>query len=260
MNINQLGLVDTLFRIAEKSPKGETDQMIAEFFLNNYKIIGNLNIYDVADQCFVSRSSVRRFCKQIGYDNFADMKADFKDFDYQYRYFMQLQEKQNYREWYEQEVIRTILELKETIDQSTLENIAKNIHDSENVVFLSSYSSAQYVKEFQRPLVLLNKVVYSFSDIESTLPILNTLNETDCIFVVSMMGNYARSSTELLSSVKCSKYLLTTSKDESLCNHFDEIYYLSLEDYSNVKSIQGKFGGMYFFDNLYNVYVNLYGK
>lgn len=260
MDIQRLGLIDYLFRAIEHTEEGDSNHSIAMFFLKNYNRIGKLNIYDVADECYVSRSSVRRFCKQIGYHNFQDFKRGFRAFDFRYNYFMQMHEKENYREWYAGEVASTIKEVDEMISQNDLEKIAQRIYESKKVLFFSSYSSAQCVMEFQRPLVLLNKIIHVMTDTKFSAKEILACTENDSVFMVSTMGNFARNNLKIMENCTAYKGLITTSHDPDFKKCFTDIYYLTKKDYSNIKSVQGKYGTVYLFDILYNVYLKKYGN
>ncbi len=52
--------------------------ILARYFLEHFRNMSDLNVYNVADECLVSRSSIHRFCHRIGYQNIKEMKADFQ--------------------------------------------------------------------------------------------------------------------------------------------------------------------------------------
>lgn len=224
MDIHRLGLVDSLFRILDHNPSENPDHAIAKYFLENYARIGELNIYDVAAECYVSRSSVRRFCQQIGYDNFLDLKREFKQFDYQYNYFLEMHKDDDFRGFYAKEILAMVQEVDELISKAELERMADRIYQSNQVLFLSSYSSSQCVMEFQRPLVLLHKIIQVMTDSNFDRDKLLALGQDDAIFMVSTMGNFARSNLSVLSECHAHKTLITTSHDKAFPAVFDEIY------------------------------------
>ena len=154
VDVHHFGLLSELFKIIDNNDEANIDYVIAKYFIENYKKLGTLNIYDVAEECYVSRSSIRRFCKQIGYNNFLDLKSAFKDYDYKYNYFAKYHERDEYREWYKNEIIATLEELDELVDQEALKDMARRIHDGHRVFFIASYNSIHVVNEFRRPLVL----------------------------------------------------------------------------------------------------------
>ncbi len=51
-------------------------QIIAEYLLTNDKELNRLTISDIASNCFVSKSTVERFCKILGYNKYSEFKYD----------------------------------------------------------------------------------------------------------------------------------------------------------------------------------------
>ena len=62
--------------------------VLAQYLLYHFDQLKDLNIYDVAEACFVSRSGIRRFCQSIGFDNFSDIKAEAEEWQRQCNYFI----------------------------------------------------------------------------------------------------------------------------------------------------------------------------
>lgn len=200
METHRLELIYSLFQILNSSTAGEPEFILSKYFLDNYNRIGQLNIFDIAEECFVSRSTIRRFCKQLGYDNFLDLKKDFKNFDYQYQYFTRFHRMENYRTWYANEINASVQEVDNQMTQKALENIATQIHDCENVLFLVSYSTAQSVMEFQRPLILLNKTTRLMTNRNINQNAIDQLTTNDLIIMISVSGSFASVYTNYLVS------------------------------------------------------------
>ncbi len=55
----------------------KTQEKIARYFMRNQKRIGSLSSLEAAREIGVSDASVIRFARAIGYEGFADLKADF---------------------------------------------------------------------------------------------------------------------------------------------------------------------------------------
>lgn len=258
LDIHHFGLLSALFKIIDNNDEANIDYVIAKYFIENYKKLGLLNIYDVAEECYVSRSSIRRFCKQIGYNNFLELKSAFKDYDYKYSYFAKYHERNDYRQWYRNEIIATLNELDELIDNETLVKMAKTIHEGNRVFFITSYNSTHVINEFRRPLVLLHKIINMMSDDSLDEAVLSSLENNDVVFMVSMTGIFATNNLKILESCRAYKALITTSRNEEYKKVFDDVYNLAYGDYSNLKSVRGKYGIVYLFDVLYDVYLKMY--
>ena len=76
MKNTAFSLMTALLAVMNESEPKDPYYVLAQYFLYHFDQLRDLNIYDVADACYVSRSGIRRFCQSIGFDNFSDMKAE----------------------------------------------------------------------------------------------------------------------------------------------------------------------------------------
>lgn len=78
MNINNLGLLN-MFSTIINGDEQDSDHAITSYILNNIDKLNNISINQVVEEAFVSRSSVRRFCNRLGYNNFSEFKSSLTD-------------------------------------------------------------------------------------------------------------------------------------------------------------------------------------
>lgn len=253
-----LGLMSELIRIFDNEPQSEPDAILARFFLENYGEIGKLNIYDLADECFVSRSSVRRFCQKLGFENFKAFKEDFARTDYSYKYFTTLNTKQDFSSYMLGELAKMIIEMRD-VTNDTLDGVADAIHDAHEVILVSSYHYEPILMEFQRPLVLAGKLTRLMHDRDLDRDYLRSLGREDMVILVSVMGSLARQSREDVSGITARKMLITASRAEGVGDGYDYVYFMSREDYSNIKSVYTKYGLPLYFDLLASRYMLKFG-
>lgn len=135
MRINRLSLLYSLFSVLNNNSPEDSNYALAKYFLENYHRLSTLNIFDVASDCFVSRSSVRRFCQSIGYDNFLDLKTEFHEYDDQYNHYMAHMDRENYRETLSKEINDMIQELNHRMNHEEVDKIIDRIYKSRYVVF-----------------------------------------------------------------------------------------------------------------------------
>ena len=76
MKNTAFSLMTALLAVMNESEPKDPYYVLAQYFLYHFDQLRDLNIYDVADACYVSRSGIRRFCQSIGFDNFSDLKAE----------------------------------------------------------------------------------------------------------------------------------------------------------------------------------------
>lgn len=61
-----------------KESFSQTEEVIANFFSNYPDEIPNLTLGEISEKCFVSKASISRFTRKIGYDNYAELKLKMK--------------------------------------------------------------------------------------------------------------------------------------------------------------------------------------
>lgn len=259
----ELSLINDLCTIMNTESPTSPDTVLALFFLDHYHSISNLSVYDIAERCGVSRSSIHRFCQRLGYHNFKDMKADFFEMSTQYDYFMQFARRDDYITYIQFEIIKMIVEFKELFTDEKLNELATRIHDSKEVVFISSYSEKSYLQKMQRPLILSGEIIRIFTDHfeENDLQysFLKKLDKDSLVIVVSAKGIYASLMNDYIKTIPAHKVLITSSGRTDLNETYNEIYRLSKEDYTNQKSVYSEYGLALFLDMLYSTYLRKYG-
>lgn len=261
MNINRLSLLNSLFSVINENNRDDSNYVLAHYFLQNYHKLSELNIYDVAADCFVSRSSVRRFCKSIGYENFLELKKAFSEYDDQYEFYMIHSNRENYREKLTNEINYMIEELDRRMNIDEVEKIVDRIHYSRYVVFLTSDTSTAVIKEFQQSMIFHGKIIELISDAYTDKTLIGTLNREDVLFTISSTGTFAKASLDYISQCDAYKTLVTVNRDKSFNQFYDKVYHLSAKDRANEgRGVYGKYGINYMFDVIYSAYVRKYGK
>lgn len=258
MRINRLSLLNSLFAVINENNQDDSYFILAHYFLEHYSELGNLNIYEVAEECFVSRASVRRFCQSIGYDNFKDLKTEVKEYSDEFIFHIEHSNRNDYRSYLTSEINAMIKELDERMNTQEVDRIVDCIHDSRYVVFLTSDTSTARVKEFQQSMILCGKIVRIISDMYTDNDLFNCLNEKDYLITISATGRFASAAEEIVKSSKAYRVLITVNRDEKFKGYYDRIYHLSAKDRSNEKTVYGKYGVDYMFDIIYSRYIQKY--
>ncbi len=257
MRINRLSLLHSLFSVLNDYPPEDSNAVLALYFLEHYRELADLNIFDVAADCFVSRSSVRRFCQSIGYENFIDLKTEFRQYDDQLAHFMLHTNQSNYRESLTKEINAMIEELDQRMNHEETDKIADRIFNSRYVVFMTSDTSTSVIKSFQQAMVLHGKIIHLISDSYTENTLLSKLDHRDYLIVLSATGVFAKACEEYIKPVKAYKVLVTVNRDPIFKSHYDKVYHLSATDKSqNGNLVYGTYGMTYMWDIVYATYVN----
>ena len=56
--------------------ESDTNYNIAWYMANNFKKVSRMGISELAKACYVSPATISRFCRTLGYENFAHLKQE----------------------------------------------------------------------------------------------------------------------------------------------------------------------------------------
>ena len=258
MRINRLSLLNSLFSVINENNQGDSYFVLAHYFLEHYRGLDTLNIYDVADECFVSRASVRRFCQSIGYDNFKDLKSDTYSFDEEFKDDVNHFYRPDYREHLTESIQSMLEELNRRMDNEGVDRFVERMHNSRNIVFITSNTTTARIRDFQQAMIICNKVVRLVSEMYTDNELLESLDERDCLITVSSSGRLAYAAKDIVKNSKAYKFLITVNRDQSFLENYDRVFHLSANDLSMEKSVYGKYGIDYMFDVVYSTYIQKY--
>lgn len=262
MNIlNNLGIRNSLFDILDKKNLGSIDYSIAYYLLKNFNRLGSISIYKMVEECNVSRSSINRFFKNIGYKNFLEFKTSFK-----HKYDVHITKLINrpYKDYINiltVEILSMMEELKYRMDSQEVIKICEEIYNSEKVVFLSASSNAGIIRNFQQEFIYLDKIIYSISQSYANDKLMKSLTERDLLINFSITGVLAKANEESIKKLNCNKILITVNRDKNLISSYDNTYYLSSKNIDELDvNIYNRYALTYMLDILLNNYSYMYLK
>ena len=258
MRINRLSLLNSLFSVINENNQGDSYFVLAHYFLSHYRDLDNLNIYEVADECFVSRASVRRFCQYIGYDNFKDLKSDTYSFEEEFKDDVNYFHRLDFREYLTASIHSMLEELNNRMDNEGVDRFVERLHNSRNIVFITSNTTTARIRDFQHEMIICNKVVRLVSDMYTDNELLESLDEKDSLITVSSSGRLAYAAKDIIKNSKAYKFLVTVNRDTTFQEYYDRVFHLSADDLSMEKSVYGKYGIDYMFDVVYSTYIQKY--
>ena len=258
MKNTAFSLMTALLAVMNESEPKEPYYVLAQYFLYHFDQLRDLNIYDVADACFVSRSGIRRFCQSSGFDNFSDLKSEADEWQRQFNYFIGYSVRPNYKEYLSQSIVEMMQEINSHATPAVMDKLAESIHASRHVVLFTSDFSGMAARSFQQSLVVMGKLVQIVSDAHYMLDYLQEMTKDDLLITVSATGNFATLMEPVVQKVKAYKVLITVNRDKRFWTDYDQVIYLSAKDKANLRTVYSQYGMTYFFDILYSHYVQRY--
>lgn len=269
----RFSLLNILCSVVNNSRKSSIDSIIAHYFLDNFERIYELNIYDVATECYCTRQTIRRFCQKIGFSNFTSLK------NYSIRYnhirWEQLHrfDSVNFREESKMKIFDAFLEIDKRDESGQIETVVDLIYKHDNIFFFVDESIEFLIFQFQKGMIYHNKIVKlvsnglrgtsivgSLFEYSEKNMICESIGENDLIITISLTGNFARAIDNLFDNINSKKILITNDYDLDQDN-YNFTFFISSENmhYSGTNEYT-IFGLNYYLELLQYTYFQKYGN
>lgn len=226
------------------------ETVLAQYFLQNYFKARNYNIYDIAAACHVSRSSIRRFAQNLGYQNFQTLKKDMIENDQK----PQSIEDRNYRNFLTNTIINIVEELNHRMDTDQVSVICKYIESSNNFYIVTSGASLSAIKDFQVKLSAKGRISKLINGEEKLSYLKSKATNKDCILITSVSGATGVKLKKYFATIPAVKILITADRIDSFDVGYSKVYFMSHFDHSKTPELYRIYGLNYFLDILANHY------
>lgn len=259
MNYKELSLMQKLINCTISGSLDYTAGMIAQYLLLNYANLGQLSPNRVSEECFVSLSSVRRFCVKLGYENFSDMvKAKKNNPEDQQAIAKFNLESGCYNPGNLRiHISDAMYSAYRSIDQKRLQQIAAQILKAKALILFCTRPYNMWLREFQNQLTAWGRSVYIIEDSASCRDLVKVTGEPLYTFVVSPMAchlepfyNECKDIPGEKSVLVCRPYL-TEPEYRQFLTIYDTVLSLRMKSYTyEYLEIVGKYAVAYWFDVL----------
>lgn len=261
MENNRLNLIYKLNHIANELEVGTVEYELARFFLENFKSVNKWNIYQIAEDNNVSRASVRRFAKQLGYANFSDMKAHVQEFDDGINDFQQFYGVEGFLDVLVSNIQALMKELSIRMNTQEVDRLNKLINENKEVIIFTSSNIAGLVKTFQQRMIIFGKRITLLTELDDLKKFKN-VKEKPLIIVFSISGLLLSTILSELREINATKILFTNNRNPIYNQDFDKLYHLSSQHHeSDINDLlYYTYGINFVLDLLFNGYLMKYKK
>lgn len=212
----------------DTAQENDTNYNIALFMANNFYRIANMRISELASECFVSPATISRFCRSLGYENYAHLKQECYTFHSRDKKFNNLinisletmkDNPQKATQDYVHQVIDYVSDLPRVLNWKEIDATLKLIHDCHSVAFFGTQFSQSAALHFQTDLLMLEKFTMAYMDSSRQLDCAKSLNKKSVAIIITINGYFTGSGHKILQYIKksgCKVVLMTCNPDLNL--------------------------------------------
>ena len=198
----------------DTASEADTNYNIAWYMAHNFSKVAKMGISQLAKECYVSPATISRFCRALGYENYAHLKQECSSFASDSKKFnnlinvpldMMKDKPQECTKYYSDQVCDAISKLSQRLDWNVIDKVLQAIHDSDSVAFFGTQFSHSAALHFQTDLLMLEKFTMAYMETERQIDCARLMDENSVAIIVTVNGFYARSNSKVLQYLKKSK-------------------------------------------------------
>lgn len=234
-----------LLNIINRETQDSTNFIIAKYILENLERMKVISTKDLAQECNVSKSSISRFCRKIGYEDFMELQIAVVTYNsFLNERFPNLEGSttKEYVQNYLGSTKAIIEHLERHLDVQVLEGLVQDIHMYKRVVLMGHVQSSFPAFSLQHYLTILHKFVYSTQDLNEQKEMLAGLDERNLIIIFSAGGRFLERVLDRMSVMMRKHapriYLITASKTEQLPFVYKHIELMETYDYASSVALE----------------------
>lgn len=162
----------------------QTDIIIWQYIYNHKKACSRMSIYDLADACNVSRTTILRFAKKLSLDGFSDLKALLK---------METNEKTEV----DIDIVQATMDLCQLVGREMAKKDFSKVnkrlfHAKRIIAYGSGHIQQNVVNELLRLFINSNLLIYELKGRDEFEMLVNHLTSDDLFIIVSLSGESAQ--------------------------------------------------------------------
>lgn len=186
----------SLFDKIEKNRKllNKNENYLLKYILENTEKVANMKIQDLSKHTFTSTATIVRFCKKLGYNGYAEFKANLtnsinKEGD-------KITKTNN-----DIFLFDDIAKTRDLINEDLIEDVLSMINKAHRIDFYGEGSSKDVCIDMSRKFQLVGKNCRYFNDSSIMYSTANDLDEGTLVFAISMSGE----TTQVIKAVNIAK-------------------------------------------------------
>ena len=169
---------------------GSTNCQIASYILSNIEEVKKSNIKELAEKCHVSASSMSRFCKEVGLNDFHDLKMLLSDARFEFELVNNQSNRENKIISFIDQVKMSLDQVAGSLDPHMLHQLVTDIHRYKKVALFGLLKAETVAMNLQSDLMILGKQTTTKVSVSLQKEYINQATEDDLIIIFSYKGIY----------------------------------------------------------------------
>ena len=236
-------LIIILLATLNSEPKDSNNYRIAKYIIDHLQTLEDCTLSDLAKHCFVANSSISRFCREIGFKDFNELKIQLIRFQMESK---QATNKFHYQtmlgrslvDSYLTSVIENLTYMVTPDMESRINQLAEDIERYEKVAAFGYMHSENAALSLQYDLQTSRKIIYTSLRFADQVDYLRHASERDLIIIFSDMATYFKRVFARVKPFKDTlhkpKIYMVTGNEHSALEYVDTyIRYHSRHDYAS---------------------------
>lgn len=191
-----INLPTTLLGMVNSTPYSSTNHQLASYVLSHLGDIEYLNEPDLAQACSTSKTSVNRFCKELGYSNFARFQADVLryrrriEFKYALEGTAPSASNADLLDRYCESVAYNARALADSVNYVDLIELARDLDAFDQVFVLGEEQSGDVAHMFQHNLFDAGRMVTALTYAREQRDVLSHVAPGTLVVIFSLFGQF----------------------------------------------------------------------
>lgn len=161
----------------------ENELHILSYIMNNKEQSSSLSINELAQKCNVSKSSLLRFTKKLGFSGYSEFK-----------FYIKWEKEEKESKVDEKNITESLIQDIELtlkhINLQQIDEICEVLYKARRIfLYGTGYSQMNVVKDLQRNFMSINEYFYIIHDNDQIEAIVEDLTSEDVVIIISLSGN-----------------------------------------------------------------------
>lgn len=254
-------LADLLLDYVGSARVHDSNYEVAQGLLRNYTRLSSMSLRQMAEACFVSKASFSRFCRYLGFSDFAEFKgavdgANYRVTDDYSRQFCDdlMTDRHSALEMHRSKVVDVLSTTLREEDLLVMDKVVEDLDAAHRIGFFSHHFLWHIGRYFQGKMLPLGRYVELSQSYAHQEELASQLDKGSLAFICSLNGSYFSNYSDLTGKILRSGakvVVLTQNRYAMFVNRAD---YVLLCGSSNENDV-GKYAALLTIDSLVMSYL-----